>query len=101
MTSEISPEIRMSPNPALVSGLVHDENGQPVPMARVFFVSGPGSLPDIAALTDDHGAFTVSVGLSGTYQLQCVADGFHPTKLEVFLSGGHTAHVMFQLTRSR
>ncbi len=89
----------MSPPLALVSGLVRDEYDKPVPMARVSFVNGPVPLPDIAAFTDQFGAFTLSAKLPGKYELECVADGFQPSRLQVILSLGTTAHVTFRLKR--
>lgn len=57
--------------PHLVTGVVRDPAGRPVPDARVYLVEGPGPFPDIAALTGDDGRFTLSVSVPGTYTVQC------------------------------
>jgi Carboxypeptidase regulatory-like domain len=85
---------------SLVSGLVHDEQNKAIAMARVSFVHGPGSLPDIAALTDTRGAFMLSVGLPGSYVLECMADGFQSSRIQVSLSSDLTAQITFRLIRS-
>ena len=44
--------------------------------ARVYFVSGPAPLPDIAALTNEEGRFTLSAPSPGPYMIECNADGY-------------------------
>ena len=83
--------------PILVSGLVQDESGEPISMARVAFVAGPEPFPDIAALTDRRGTFTLSAATPGRYELMCSADGFYPSKREVELKIGAVANVTFTL----
>jgi hypothetical protein len=65
----------MSNNPPVISGVVVDAQGNPVAEASVYFVEGPVSLPDIAALTDSSGRFALSAPVSGTYQLQVASEG--------------------------
>ena len=60
---------------AVISGVVLDSEGDPVAEARVYFVEGPGPLPDIAALTDGDGHFQVYAPRSGRYGLAVAADG--------------------------
>ena len=91
----------MSAAPAVVSGRVVDEDESPVPRARVAFVSGPEPLPDIAAVTNDVGAFTLSARLTGVYELECFAEGFYPSRLRVKLSNGKTVQVTFRLTHAK
>lgn len=62
----------------LVSGVVRDKRGEAVSDARLFFSAGPGPYPDVAALSDEAGRFSLSVLSTGTYTLQCMADGFAP-----------------------
>lgn len=62
----------------LVSGVVRDNRGEAVTDARLFIVAGPEPWPDVAALSDEAGRFSLSVLSTGTYKLQCVADGFAP-----------------------
>ena len=67
----------MTPQPALITGRVAQIGGQPIAGARVLFASGPGALPDIAALTDGAGRFSLAAPWPGEYTLEFVADGFH------------------------
>jgi hypothetical protein len=64
----------------LISGIVRSADGKPVTGASVFFASGPGSFPDIAALTDGQGRFALSAPSPGTYEIECAASGFAPTR---------------------
>ena len=57
-----------------VSGVVRDARGAPVALARVWFRSGPGALPDVAALTDGQGRFTLSAPRAGSYEIGCSTD---------------------------
>ena len=59
-----------------------------MPAARVSFVAGPTALPDIAALTDIRGAFTLSAPVPGAYTIQCVADGYAPKAIQVSVGSG-------------
>lgn len=65
----------MSDNPPMIAGVVVDTEGNPVEEARVYFVEGPGPLPDIAALTDASGHFALSAPVLGTYQLGVACEG--------------------------
>ena len=60
---------------AVISGVVLDSAGNPLADARVYFVEGPGPLPDIAALTDAQGRFQLSAPGSGLYVVAVAADG--------------------------
>jgi hypothetical protein len=75
----------------LVSGVVHDRSGAAISGARVYFTSGPGALPDIAALTGSDGGFTLSAPLPGKYTVQCAADGFDTREVTVTVSAGEAA----------
>ncbi|WP_394437026.1 carboxypeptidase-like regulatory domain-containing protein [Streptomyces sp. SGAir0957] len=57
-----------------ITGVVRDASGAPVAGARVLFTDGPGPLPDIAALTDAGGRFSLGAPSPGTYTLMCRAD---------------------------
>jgi hypothetical protein len=69
--------------PGLIRGVVLTAGGRPVAGARVFFRSGPGSLPDIAALT--------------TYEGAAAADDAEPVSTTVVLTSGETAAVTLRL----
>lgn len=83
----------MSPDPGIIVGVVSDRAGTAVPAARVSFVRGPTALPDIAALTDSRGAFTLSAPTPGDYTIQCVADGYAPKLIRVSVAGGERVEV--------
>jgi Carboxypeptidase regulatory-like domain len=51
----------------LIVGTVVDARGEPVAGARVYFIEGPVPLPDIAAVTDSEGRFTLTAPAAGTY----------------------------------
>ena len=73
----------MGRNPNVIYGTVRDPRGNPVPQARVYFTAAPVALPDIAALTDAGGAFSLAAPSAGTYQIESAADGFTPTSVTV------------------
>jgi len=87
----------MAASLGLVSGLVRDASGRPIAGARVSFTSGPVALPDIAALTDGGGAFTLTASAPGTYEVEAVADGFASRKVSVVVGEGGRAHANFRL----
>jgi Carboxypeptidase regulatory-like domain len=80
----------MRPEPALITGRVSRSDGQPIAGARVLFASGPGALPDIAALTDGTGRFALAAPLPGDYTLEVVADGFQSQRISATVSAGDT-----------
>ena len=75
------------PPPYLVSGTVRDPQRRPVSLARVYFTGGPSPLPDVAALTDAAGRFSLSAPAPGTYTVGCAADGFAPASATVDVAG--------------
>jgi hypothetical protein len=87
------------PAQILISGIVHDDAGNPVPLARVYFVAGPGQLPDIAALTDQQGRFTLSVGSAGTYEIEVSADAFHAVRVTVTVVAGTKAELDIRMSQ--
>ncbi len=70
----------------LIRGLVADAEGDPIGWATAVFVEGPVALPDIAAVTDDAGRFTVAVPAAGDYRLACHAEGFEPNEVLVSIA---------------
>lgn len=78
----------MADNPGLISGVVRDRGGEPVPGARVYFKDGPVPLPDIAAMTDERGAFSLPAPAAGTYKIECSADRFDPRTVTVKVAAG-------------
>ena len=83
--------------PGLIRGVVLAADGRPVAGARVFFRSGPGSLPDIAALTGDDGAFALTAPAAGTYEVAAAANHVQPVSTTVVLATGEAAVVTLRL----
>ena len=52
-----------------IHGVVTDPAGQPVSGAVVMVAAAPVPVPDIAALTDSEGRFSIIVPVQGTYRL--------------------------------
>lgn len=75
---------------------VLDAKGNPVAGARVFFVRGPSSFPDVAALTDASGSVVLGAPVPGAYELQAVADGFQPRTIAVTV--GENAQITQDIT---
>lgn len=89
-----------SQGPALISGRVLSAGGAPIAEARVYFVGGPGSFPDVAALTGEDGAFTLSAPTPGSYEVQGAADGFAPRTVEATVSAGEKASIEIALDKA-
>jgi hypothetical protein len=81
----------------IISGTVHDPGGRPIAQARVYFVSGPAAVPDIAALTTDEGVFGLSAPSDGTYQIGIAADDFAPTFVMVAAKDGQEVKLRIKL----
>ena len=81
-----------------VHGLVVDSHGQPVPQARVGWVDGPVALPEVMALTDAQGRFTLSAPVPGAYRLHCSSDAHGERQLAVQVSSA-TAPLRLRLPR--
>lgn len=60
---------------APIAGTVVDARGRPVHGARVFLVRAPVPVPDIAALTDAEGRFSLGAPAPGTYAVGAAGDG--------------------------
>lgn len=90
----------MAQKPGLISGVVYDAQERPVAQARVYFTSGPVALPEIAMLTGDDGAFTLSAPVPGTYQIECATDNSAPVRITVAVSSGKNSRVKVKLKGS-
>lgn len=53
---------------------MRDAAGRPVALARVSFTSAPVPLPDVAALTDAAGRFTLTAPRPGRYEISVFSD---------------------------
>jgi Carboxypeptidase regulatory-like domain len=82
----------------LIRGVVRDSSGSPIPEARAYFVGGPEPFPDIAALTDEDGAFTLSAPAPGAYRIECAAEGFSSRLTAVDVGEGEETHFEIRLT---
>ena len=68
----------------------------PIATARVTIESSPGPVPDVAALTDDEGRFTLATAGPGRYTIAVHADGFEVARVECEVDTGDT-HVDIEL----
>ena len=75
-----------------IAGVVMDIGGDPIPDASVFVVSGP-THAEIAALTDEAGAYRLGGLGPGTYVLKVNADGFAPVSGRVPVRDGRVTRV--------
>jgi hypothetical protein len=82
--------------PVAISGVVRDTAGSPVPNARLYFVSGPAALPDIATLSDSNGKFSLTAPAAGTYTIECSADNYVAAQLSVSVPSA--PEIEFRLT---
>jgi hypothetical protein len=83
--------------PGVIRGVVVAAGGRPVAGARVFFRSGPGLLPDIAALTGGDGTFALTAPAAGTYEVAAAADEVEPAAATVSVTEGSTVTVTMRL----
>ena len=89
----------MSKKSNVILGVVRDTSGNPVAGARLYFTAGPVAFPDIAALTDAEGAFSLGAPAPGAYTLQCVADEFAAATVTVIVKSGQTPRLEIKLGR--
>jgi hypothetical protein len=82
---------------AVIRGTVLTGSGEPLSGARVYFVRGPVTLPDIAALTAEDGSFVLSAPAAGEYQIGAAADGFAPSDVSVSVAEADIASVTLHL----
>jgi Carboxypeptidase regulatory-like domain len=59
---------------AVIAGTVTDSAGEAVAGARVMFATAPVAVPDVAALTDEGGAFALGAPVPGAYELTVATD---------------------------
>jgi hypothetical protein len=75
----------MDQNTKIIYGTVKDESGKPISNAVVSFVTAPVPLPDIAALTDTNGNFTLSTAMEGDYIINVNSDKHKEMSIRVTL----------------
>lgn len=83
----------------LIEGVVRTARGAPVMDARIYLRRGPAPLPDIAALTDEQGAFAFAVPAAGKYTVACSVEGQATLEATVTVpkNKGRRAAVEFRL----
>jgi hypothetical protein len=72
----------------LIVGTVVGARGAPFAGARVYFVEGPVPLPDIAAVTDSNGRFTLTAPAPGTYTVGGAFDDVATSERVTVAEGG-------------
>jgi glycine/D-amino acid oxidase-like deaminating enzyme len=81
-----------------IRGRVVDVHGRPVAGAAIYVESAPVALPDIAAMTDDDGGFTLAVPVSGRYRIGANADPHGRTSVDVDVQhNAEDRHIELQL----
>ena len=85
----------MAEKPIIVTGVVRGPGGEQVAQARVFIARGPGPVPDIAALTDAEGRFTLSLPMRGSYEITSAAEGYVSSSTTVEV--GHDRELRVEL----
>lgn len=87
----------MAGPPEVIFGRVLGPGGKPIGNARVYFTQGPVPLPEIAALTDDSGKFSLTAPAPGKYVIAGAAEGFENSSATVNVAKGKEAHVDIKL----
>jgi hypothetical protein len=90
----------MAQTPGIISGVVQDENGRAVALARVYFISAPVALPDVAMLTGDDGTFRLAAPAQGVYRIGVAADGYAPASATATVKDGREVALRLQLNRA-
>jgi hypothetical protein len=85
---------------SVVSGRVIDADDRPVAGASVMFTHGPVAIPDIAQITDAHGAFALAAPAEGTYRLLANAPGFPPVEQSVEVTENSKQSIKIALRRA-
>ena len=87
----------MPRSPTVISGVVRGSDGKPVSNARVYFTAGPVPLPEIAAVTDSRGEFSLTAPAPGEYVIESADDKFGSRSSKVKVKGGEQVRLNLQL----
>jgi Carboxypeptidase regulatory-like domain len=87
----------MPAKPIVVGGVVRGPGGEELPQARVFIAKAPVPVPDVAALTDAEGRFTLSLPAAGRYEVACVVEGYAPLSATVEVADEQGLQLELQL----
>lgn len=85
---------------SVVAGRVIGADDQPVAGASVMFTQGPVAIPDIAQITDAHGAFALAAPTEGTYRLLVNAPGFPSVEHSVEVTENSKPSIEIALKRA-
>lgn len=81
----------------VIRGKVVDRASAPVRGARVYFVSGPVSLPDIAAVADERGRFELTAPVPGRYVVGAAGDDGTPAQQSVEVKNSDPTPITLRL----
>ena len=87
----------MASQHSIISGKVVDTSRKAISDARVFFSAGPGYFPDIAALTNQKGEFTLPAPVKGLYTVEVAADGFRQKQVAISIPAELTSEFSVEL----
>ena len=76
-----------------------DEERRPLGGARVYVVSAPVSMPDIAQLTDAQGGFALAAPAAGTYRIGIAAENYAPQERDVKVAAAAPGEILFELRK--
>ena len=80
-----------------IHGQVRSAGGQPLAEARVYYEQAPVAMPDVAALTDAAGRFTLATPADGTYRVGVACDGYAPAAVTIATSAAAQAEVVIAM----
>ncbi len=80
-----------------IDGQVIDATGRPVPEVSITLQDGPGTFPDLAALTDAEGRFTLHDLSVGRFTLRLVPPEGEPVSRMVEVGNGGTERLVLRL----
>jgi len=81
----------------LITGVVRDVTGNPVPDASVYLTGGPEPYPDIAVLSAADGSFTLAVRADGVYTVQCRTPDGGVSEASVTARGDRPAQALLRV----
>jgi carboxypeptidase family protein len=90
------PEPRSEERASLITGVVQDATGSPVPDASVYLTGGPEPYPDVAVLSAADGSFTLSVRGDGVYTVQCRTPDGRVLETSVTAHAGRPARALLR-----
>ena len=80
-----------------IRGQVRSSDGRPLAEARVYYQDAPVPVPDIAALADTAGRFTLATPADGTYTIGATIEGYAPSSVTVAVAAQEQADIVIVL----